>query len=107
MIGTKNAAGFAEEQESSVVRLTVHVRDALGLHARPAARLAQAAGRFAADVEVSFSGLQVDAKSILDLLSLCAPKGSSLSVTCSGSDAGEAATVISRLFENALFCGDE
>jgi phosphocarrier protein len=76
----------------------VKVLNELGLHARPAAKLAQEAQKFAAMIKVSFGDREVDAKSILDILTLAAPCGSTLTLWAKGEDASEAITHLSQLF---------
>ena len=58
-----------------------------GLHARPAAKLAQEAQRFTADIRIETENGQADAKSMLDVLSLALPQDAELTLTASGPDA--------------------
>lgn len=66
---------------------TVVITNELGMHARPAAMVAQTAQLYAADVALLVAERQVDAKSILDILSLAAAKGTTLTVRGRGDDA--------------------
>jgi phosphocarrier protein HPr len=61
-----------------------------GLHARPAARLAQEAQRYAADIRIVTDTGEVDAKSMLDILSLAPQANTDLLLLAEGSDAREA-----------------
>jgi phosphocarrier protein len=81
------------------VESTIFIRNELGLHARPAARLAQAAQQFDAEITLEYEGMTVDAKSILDILSLAAGQGASLTLRCQGKDAARAAEAIKEQFE--------
>ena len=74
----------------------------LGLHARAAAQLVQAANRYKAEVLVSKEGEEVNGKSIMGLLMLAAPVGSRLHVTVSGEDAEEALRVIGALINDGF-----
>jgi len=74
----------------------------LGLHARAAAQLVQAANRFKAEVLVSKEGEEVNGKSIMGLLMLAAPVGSRLRVTVSGEDAEAALRVIGDLINDGF-----
>lgn len=74
----------------------------LGLHARAAAQLVQAANRFKADVTVAKEGEEVNGKSIMGLLMLAAPVGSQLRVTTSGEDAAEAMQAIRTLINDGF-----
>lgn len=87
--------GAPDEQ----VRL-VCVMNEQGLHARPAAKLAQAAQRFEASITISMGTQQVDAKSILDILTLAAGHGSNLELRARGGDAGPAVEMLADMFKN-------
>lgn len=60
---------------------TVIIQSSHGLHARPASLFAQAAGRASSPVTVAKGGKQVDAASILSVLSLGANKGDSVTIS--------------------------
>ncbi|MBM3289035.1 MAG: HPr family phosphocarrier protein [Candidatus Hydrogenedentes bacterium] len=77
----------------------IQVINPLGLHARPAAALVQTVLKFTCDVYLSLNGHRVNAKSIMGLLTLAAAHGSTVTVTCTGSDAGEALDAVRALFE--------
>ena len=61
---------------------TVAVGSAVGLHARPAALIADAVGTSGAEVTVSCGGDPVDAGSALMLMTLDAGPGAELTVSC-------------------------
>lgn len=84
--------------DQTSVERTIVIKNELGLHARPAARLAETAQRFSADVVLEYDGMSVDAKSILDILSLAAGRGANVTLRCSGTDAPDAAQSIESLF---------
>jgi phosphocarrier protein len=86
--------------DAVVLEQTISVRNELGLHARPAAQIAQTAQKYAATVKITLAEREIDAKSILDILSLAAPRGTDLSIKAQGDDAREAMTSIVRLFED-------
>ena len=67
------------------------VRNAIGLHARPAARFVETVGRFDADVRVAKApdGASVRAKSLTNVVALGARFGDSLLVTASGPEADD------------------
>ena len=69
----------------------------LGLHARAAAKLVHVASGFRSRVFVVSGGDEVDAKSILGLLLLAAPRGSRLLVRCDGTDESAALEAIAAL----------
>lgn len=77
---------------------TVTVSNRLGLHARAAAKVVHAAGRFTATVEIVHGDRQVNAKSILGVMMLAAGKGSVLKLRASGADAELALEALVALF---------
>jgi len=78
---------------------TFTIVNSLGLHARPAAQLVQAANRHRSEVNLVKDGTHVNAKSIMGVLTLAAGKGTLLTVTCEGDDAESAMTVIATMIE--------
>lgn len=76
----------------------VLVANQLGLHARPASQIAREAQAFAASISLVGQGQSVDAKSILDVLTLAAGPGSTIEIRASGEDAEAAVERISGLF---------
>ena len=78
---------------------TFTVDNELGLHLRAAGKFAQTAGRFSSNIWVKKDNVEVNAKSIMGILSLAAARGSCVAVRCSGTDAERAMDAISALFE--------
>lgn len=69
---------------------TVIVASAVGLHARPATLISQAAAAFDDDIELSVEGGDaVDAASTLMIMTLGASKGTVVTVTSDNADAVE------------------
>jgi phosphocarrier protein len=79
--------------------ITQHVKvtNALGLHARAAAKFVQAASRFTCAVRVSAGERTMDGKSILGLLLLAVPRGTDLVILTEGPDEAEAADALAAL----------
>ena len=75
----------------------VVVPNALGLHARAAARFVQTAARFAAQIRVSCGGRTVDGKSLMGVLLLAASQGSTLQIDADGADADAALDALAAL----------
>lgn len=71
-----------------------------GLHARPAARLAQEAQRFSSDIRIRSEYGTADAKSMLDILSLAISTGCDLTLLARGDDAREALEALADHLEN-------
>ena len=76
--------------------------NSLGLHARPAAMVVQTANRFRSDVQFEKEGLQINAKSIMGVLTLAAGKGAMVVVVCEGDDAAEALAALAKVFESGF-----
>ena len=81
-----------------LVRRQLRVTNPQGLHSRPAAELARLAIRFQSRIELIKEGQRVDAKSIIEVLTLGATQGMELVLEVRGSDAQAAAYAIERLF---------
>ena len=90
---------MSASQETSI-RAPVTVRNKNGLHARPSSVLAETALRFK-DTSISIlrGDLEVDAKSIMELLLLEAACGVELTLVASGPQAREAVEELLGLFE--------
>lgn len=73
------------------------ISNALGLHARAAARFVQAAARFESQIRVSRGGRAVDGKSLMGVLLLAAARGTTLTVEAEGPDATAALDALTAL----------
>lgn len=89
-------------KQTTIVR-EFTVGNQYGIHARPAALLVKAAGKFTADVLIGKQGSEVSAKSIMGLLTIEGHQGAVLCVQTIGEDAEEAMAEIAELFENNFF----
>jgi phosphocarrier protein len=69
-----------------MVTRSVTVTNALGMHARAAARFARAASTFESRILVERLGRVMDGKSIMGLLLLAAPRGAKLTISADGVD---------------------
>lgn len=78
---------------------TVVVGSAIGLHARPAAIIAEAAGKYDEEILIEFDGEEADAASALMIMALGAENGVEVTVT---SDNAEALTEIVALVAQDL-----
>jgi phosphocarrier protein HPr len=76
----------------------VMITNKLGLHARAAAKLVHTASAFEAEIYVGTDHEEVNAKSILGILTLAATKGTPLNVRAQGADEAEAVRAIAQLF---------
>ena len=86
----------------------VTIVNALGLHARAAARFVHTASGFAAKIRVARGGREMDGKSIMGLLLLAAAQGSTITISAEGTDEQPAlaalCALVGRGFDEALPC---
>ena len=76
------------------------VRNRAGIHARPAALIAQTANKSASEVLMEKDGTVVNAKSIMGVITMAAGYNTTLTVKASGADEKEAVEALNTLFEN-------
>jgi phosphocarrier protein len=81
----------------SAITRDVEILNALGLHARAAARFVQTANRFQSAIQVTRGDRTVDGKSIMGILLLAAARGSILTLAAEGPDAAAALTELCAL----------
>jgi len=79
------------------------VENQYGIHARPAALLVKAAGKYQCDIFIEKDGNKVSCKSIMGLMTIEGYPGSTMQVTASGSDAHKAMEEIEELFVNKFY----
>ena len=94
------------ENEAPTVRRKVTILNSRGLHARAAAKFAEAAGSFESKIEVAKDGQSVSGLSIMGLMMLAASPGSDLEIIASGPDAKAAVDALEALIA-ARFEEDE
>ena len=81
---------------------SVQVTNALGLHARAAARFVHLATRFNAQIRVSRDSKVMDGKSIMGILLLAAARGTKLTITAEGPDETTAVDSLVQLVESGF-----
>lgn len=72
------------------------VTDKAGIHARPAAMLVSVANKFVADVNMDYSGKNVNLKSILGVMSLGIAHGETFKLNANGVDAQDAINELAK-----------
>lgn len=80
------------------LRRDLAVINGLGLHARAAARIAQTVEKFDCKIMLKKDSLEVEADSVLSILTLDAPMGSNLRVEAYGPEALQALEALEKLF---------
>ena len=76
------------------------VQNRAGIHARPAAIIAQTANKFEAEITLSRDDTSVNAKSIMGVIAMGAGYNTQLTMQVVGPDESEAASVIEELFNS-------
>ena len=85
-----------------MIQETLIVRNRAGLHTRPAAMLVKLAAKFKSDIYLNRDGYDINAKSIIGVMTLAAEQGSELLLTAEGADEADAITELKLLFENGF-----
>jgi phosphocarrier protein len=86
-----------------MVEQTFTLANATGLHARPASLLVQTANKFpGTKVLVRQGDKEVDARSLLSILSLGAGVGATIAVRCDGPQEQEAMTAVTELVQRGF-----
>jgi phosphocarrier protein len=80
----------------------VRVPNPAGLHARPCHAIATLAQRFQSRLRVACGDVEVDGRSILELMTLCAPCESTLTFRAEGADAEELVRRVAGLVEDGF-----
>ena len=88
--------------EDAIISRDITIVNTLGLHARPAAQIAMLAGKAVSRVWMISDGEQVDAKSIIDILSLYCPKGSPIRLAVENAQDIETLNAIAALAESGF-----
>ena len=83
-----------------IIKKTLTIKNELGLHARSAAMIVRVLERYRSSVFLERDGNQVNARSLLDILTLACPKDSRIVVQADGDDAREAVDSIEKLVDD-------
>jgi len=83
-------------QEPVCQIVTINLRS--GLHLRPISQIAELARRFDGDVWIRKDDIKVDAKSVLDLMTLNAQFGMNVTLEATGDGAAQVVEELSELF---------
>jgi len=89
--------------EKVVCEAEVQIKNADGLHMRPAMQFVDVANQFDCDVTVSNGETNVDGKSIMQMSMLAATCGTKLKIKAEGADAQQAINALQELVEGKHF----
>ena len=82
-----------------MIKEEIIIKNRLGIHARPAAQIAQESGKFKSEICLIKEGIEINAKSIMGVMMLAAEKGVRLTLTISGPDEVEAHKALKKVFK--------
>ena len=83
-----------------MIEKTLIVKNRAGIHARPAALIAQTANKFTCELTLVLGDTEVNAKSIMGVITMAAGYNTSITLKADGSDEKEAAKAIEALFDS-------
>lgn len=78
----------------------VTIHHEAGLHARPAALFVKTANRYQSQISLSVGERKVNAKSIVQVLTLGVKQGTTLAISAEGADEAEAVEALSTLVQS-------
>ena len=86
---------------------SVSVTNETGLHARPAAQFVQKASSFGSEINIIFEGKEVNAKSIMGVMSLGVTRDNEILIKADGEDESEALEELADFIEVEMPKEDE
>ncbi len=92
-----------ETTQKAVCEIEVEIRNADGLHMRPAMQFVDIASQYQASISVSNTQTSVDGKSIMQMSMLAATYGTRLKIKAEGVDARAAVEALQELVEVKKF----
>lgn len=83
-----------------MLKQKITIQNKLGLHARASMKLINVAGRFESSILIKHNSKEVDAKDIMNVMTLAASKGTEIELITEGPDEQAAMEAVSELIEN-------
>ncbi len=80
-----------------IIERTITINNKHGLHVRPAREFVEEALKYSSDITVTKDGREVDAKSMISLMTLNADSGSVITMKADGPDAQQALDALTRI----------
>ena len=87
---------------NSPIKREVVIPNKQGMHARPAEMFVRRAQQFESKIQIVREGERIEAKSIMNLLTLGAVQGTQLTLEAEGSDAQEAVDALAEIVEKGF-----
>ena len=82
-----------------MIKKSFTIKNAYGIHARPARLIVETASQYASDIFLSKEGEQINAKSIMGILMLEASQGSEVELQIKGDDETDALEALEGIFD--------
>ena len=79
---------------------TLQIQNDLGLHVRAAGEFVKLASKFRCEITVAKGETEINGKSILSLIALVAPKGTTITIRARGERAEDAVAALGALIDN-------
>jgi phosphocarrier protein HPr len=89
--------------QNTVYEIEVQIKNAAGLHMRPAMQFVDVSNNFQSAISVNNGQVTVDGKSIMQVSTLMATCGTRLKIRAEGADAAQAAEALRELVEVKKF----
>lgn len=86
-----------------VCEVVLEIKNLYGLHMRPAMLFADLAGKFESEIKVRAGNMEIDGKSVAEVMTLGLSSGAKMEVMAQGADASKAVDAIRELVEVRMF----
>ena len=95
------------ENDAGIARRQVEIVNTYGLHLRPSSKFVKLASSFQSKVWVHYGGSKANGKSLLDMTSLAAERGTMLDLEARGPDAEQAIVSLAELVAAGFHMDEE
>jgi phosphotransferase system HPr (HPr) family protein len=102
MVAPAGSSAAGNGSEGIEITRKVQLRNPAGLHARPCHAIARAAAGFESELRIRCGGLEVNGRSILELMTLCAPCHCELELRARGKDARQLIERLAKIVEDGF-----
>ncbi len=86
-----------------MIKKTFSIKNKLGIHARPAALLAQKASKYDSSISIVKDGQKIDCKSILGIMMMAVECGADIDIVIEGSDEKDAMVNMEKLINERFY----
>jgi phosphocarrier protein len=90
------------ERKNGMREFTYTIKNAYGIHARPAGNLVQTACEFVSSIQLKCGARTADLKKIMAVMGMEVKQGQAVTVVCEGPDQDQAISVLMEFFHEKL-----